>query len=273
MRLSLPTVRARITAMLTLLRARFTEIEPLDRAFALGSRLFIAVLPLTLIAQQVSVRGTSMGTLLTSAFGLRGPGREAAETLFAPPPALGAGVGLFALLVLVFSVRGFARGLQRLYVTLWRVDLGGPTAVAAQVAWAIVLSVYLFLDITFAGARVAQGAAHPLNILASTALYAVMWAVTPSVLLARRIPLSRLVPTIGLTMVSVGVFDAVSRTYFPAIATSNAERYGLIGFAFSLFSWFFINQAVVVIAALVGAVVDEVRRGTPQVGSASPGGG
>ena len=84
---------------------------------------------------------------------------------------------------------------------------------------------------------------------------------TPTLLLARRVSLRRLAPTIVLTAVSVAVFEAISRAYFPSLATSNADRYGLIGFAFSLFSWFFVHQVVVVLAALVGAVLDEVRAG------------
>jgi uncharacterized BrkB/YihY/UPF0761 family membrane protein len=94
---------------------------------------------------------------------------------------------------------------------------------------------------------------------ASVGVYALMWAVTPTLLLARHVPLRRLVPTIVLTAVGVAIFEAASRLYFPAIATNNAERYGLIGFAFSLFSWLFINQTVVVLAALLGAVLDQVR--------------
>lgn len=252
----LPTLQR----FVSLLRERFREIEPLDRGFALGSRLFIAVLPLTLVVQAFTLRDTSVGQLLTAAFDLEGPAREAAEVLFAPPPGLGAGVGLFAIIVLLYAVRGFARGMQRLYVDLWRVHLGTARAIAAQVSWALWLVGYVVLDIALAGMKASDDVQRLLVLAASVVVYGLMWAVTPTLLLARRIPLRRLVPTIVLTAVAVAVFEAVSRLYFPAIATNNAERYGLIGFAFSLFSWFFVNQTIVVLAALVGAVLDEVRR-------------
>lgn len=246
-----------------LLRRRTAEVEPFDRGFALGSRLFIAVLPLSLVAQQLTVQDTSLGALLTAAFRLEGEGREAAEALFAPPADLGAGLGLFALVVLLFALRGFARGLQRLYLDLWRIRLSGATALAAQLTWALWLAGYVVLDIALAGLRLEGGMAGWLGVLGGVAIYALMWAVTPGLLVARRVSAMRLAPTIFLTMAGVGLFDLVSRAYFPSIATSNAERYGLVGFAFSLFSWFFANQTIVVLAALVGAVLDEARTASP----------
>ena len=77
----------------------------------------------------------------------------AAETLFAPPENLGAGLGAFAVIVLLFALRGFARGMQRLYLDLWRVRLHRATAVVYQMAWAIWLAVYVVLDIGLAGMR------------------------------------------------------------------------------------------------------------------------
>jgi membrane protein len=245
---------------LRLLRRRWSELEPLERSFSLGSRLFVAVLPLSLVAQQLTIRDTSLGELLTAAFRLEGAGRATAETLFAPPAELGAGLGLFAILVLLLALRGFARGIQRLYTDLWYVRLPGPIAIAWQFIWATWLVLYVVADITLAGIRVDGEGLAWVTIVGSLALYVLMWAITPMLLLARRVPFRRMAPTIVLTAVAIAVFDAVSRLYFPSIATENAERYGLIGFAFSLLGWFFINQTVVVTSALLGAVLDELRQ-------------
>ena len=247
-------------ASLRLLRRRWSEVEPLERSFSLGSRLFVAVLPLSLVAQQLTIREISLGELLTAAFRLEGAGREAAETLFAPPAELGAGLGLFAILVLLLALRGFARGIQRLYTDLWHVRLPGPIAIAWQFIWAMWLVLYVVADITLAGVRVGGEGLAWVTVVVSLVLYILMWSLTPTLLLARRIPIRRLTPTIVLTAAAIAIFDAVSRAYFPSIATENAERYGLIGFAFSLLSWFFINQTLVVVAALLGAVFDELRQ-------------
>jgi uncharacterized BrkB/YihY/UPF0761 family membrane protein len=66
-----------------------------------------------------------------------------------------------------------------------------------------------------------------------------------------------------MTRTAVVVFGVSGRMVFPSLVTENAERYGLIGMAFSLFSWFFVNQTIVVLAALVGAVIHEHRPGRP----------
>ncbi|MEX1333830.1 MAG: hypothetical protein AB1Z66_00860 [Candidatus Limnocylindrales bacterium] len=107
-------VAQRLRASARLLRRTWSDIEPLERSFTLGSRLFVAVLPFSLIAQQLTIRDTSLGELLTSAFRLEDAGQEAAETLFAAPAELGAGLSLFSIMVLVLALRGFARGSQRL---------------------------------------------------------------------------------------------------------------------------------------------------------------
>ena len=133
-------------------------------------------------------------------------------------------------------MRGFARGIQRLYTDLWYVRLPGPVAIASQLIWAIWLVLYVVADITLAGIRVGGEGFAWVTVVVSLALYVLMWALTPMLLLARRVPLRRMAPTIVLTAVAIAVFDAVSRHYFPPIATENAERYGLIGFAFSLCS-------------------------------------
>ena len=114
-----------------------------------------------------------------------------------------------------------------------------------------------------AGLRLDGGLAAWVGGLGGLALYAGLWALTPTLLLARRIPLRRLMPTIVLTATAVAAFELVSCDDFPSLATTNAQRYGLIGFAFSLFSWFFIHQ-VVVVAGLVGAVVDQARTADPK---------
>lgn len=69
------------------------------------------------------------------------------------------------------------------------------------------------------------------------ALAAWMRLLTPTLLLVGRVGVRRLVPTMVLAAIAVAVLEAVSRMCFPGMATANAERHGLIGFAFSLFSW------------------------------------
>ena len=88
---------------------------------------------------------------------------------------------------------------------------------------------------------------------------AVLWVWTPYVLLGRRLPWRRLLPSGLMTAGSVGLYSLASALYLPQTFTTNAERYGLIGVAFGLVTWLFGYAAVVIGAAAVAGVWD--RRG------------
>ena len=88
-------------------------------------------------------------------------------------------------------------------------------------------------------------------------LGSVVWAITPHILLARRVPASQLLPTGILTAVALTVFSVGSRVYMPAIMTTDARRYGLIGATFGLVSRLYVGATVLMVCACIGAVLAE----------------
>jgi uncharacterized BrkB/YihY/UPF0761 family membrane protein len=67
------------------------------------------------------------------------------------------------------------------------------------------------------------------------------------------------------------LLGAASGIYVPLLLTWSADRYGLIGVAFSLQSWLLAAAFVVVIGAVVGAVASEhLRQRLPKVTCAHP---
>ena len=86
---------------------------------------------------------------------------------------------------------------------------------------------------------------------------AALWIWTPYLLLGRRLPWRRLLPTGLLTAGRSRPHTRSARQIFlPEIFTTNAERYGLIGIAFGIVSWLFGYAAVVVAAAVVAGTWD-----------------
>ena len=97
---------------------------------------------------------------------------------------------------------------------------------------------------------------------------AVLWVWTPYLLLGRRLPWRRLLPTgrrqrrrplafrCGTRRASTVLYSLGSAIYLPEIFTQNAERYGLIGIAFGIVSWLFGYAAVVITAAVVAGTWD-----------------
>jgi uncharacterized BrkB/YihY/UPF0761 family membrane protein len=51
------------------------------------------------------------------------------------------------------------------------------------------------------------------------------------------------------------VFAVVSRIYMPAVMSTDARRYGLIGAAFGIVSWLFASAVVLIGSATTGAVL------------------
>jgi len=86
-------------------------------------------------------------------------------------------------------------------------------------------------------------------------LGSVIWALTPYILLGGRVRSRRLLATGVLTAVSLTLFAVVSRLYMPAIMSTDARRYGLIGAAFGIVSWLFASSVVLIGSATTGAVL------------------
>ena len=79
------------------------ELRVIDRALAVASKLFIAVLPISILSTAV-VSGDSFGDELVRRFGLTDSGADAARLLFAAPTQVEASIGLLGVVILCSSV-------------------------------------------------------------------------------------------------------------------------------------------------------------------------
>ena len=87
---------------------RLLELRIVDRALALSSKLFIAILPVSILSTSL-VSDQGFGDELVARIGLKGAGADAARTLFASPNEVQAGFGFLGLLILASSVLSFSR--------------------------------------------------------------------------------------------------------------------------------------------------------------------
>ena len=60
-----------------------------------------------------------------------------------------------------------------------------------------------------------------------------------------------------LTAVGFAVLHRLSAFYLPALVAGNQQQYGLLGVAFTLFSWLSACAFIIVVATVVGAVLAE----------------
>jgi membrane protein len=84
-----------------------------------------------------------------------------------------------------------------------------------------------------------------------------LWTGSGWILLGGRVR-PRLLAAGGLlTAVGFAVLRRPSALYLPTLVASNQQQYGVLGVAFTLFSWLSAAAFVIVVATVVGAVLAE----------------
>jgi membrane protein len=248
---------------------RFLELEGVDRALALASRAFIAVIPLAVVATAVTPTGESFGDRLVERFELDGEAAETMRQLFATPSeARGAAtlVGLAALLVTCLS---FARLLQRTYERIWRLEPLGSRGVFRGLAWIGGLAAWLAIVVPIRNWLRDLGD-ETLYVVVTAAASTVLWVWTPYMLLGGRVHWRQLLPSAVVAAVGLTALTAASMVYVPPTIERSAQAYGLIGVTFAFVSWLFVSGLVIIAAAVIGAEASQSPQTRPEASSRSP---
>lgn len=228
------------------------ELRVLDRGLALASKMFIALIPMTLLASSVFPRNSSFADNLVTRFGLTGEGAAAVRQLFASPAQIKGGISALSILILGYSVMSMAGALQRLYEDAWHLPRLKLRGLWRPLTWMLAFALYIALVTPIQSGLRSSG----LNVVARVGpilVGTVVWVWTPYILLAGRVERRRLRPTGLLTAIGFAVFSMVSRVYMPQVMTTDAHRYGLIGAAFAMVSWLFAASVVLICTAALGA--------------------
>ncbi|MEZ5122433.1 MAG: YhjD/YihY/BrkB family envelope integrity protein [Solirubrobacterales bacterium] len=240
---------------------RLVEVEFVDRSIALASLTFTSLIPLGVVLGSVTpIDSEGFASSLIRRFHLDGTSAELVRSMFAPPSDVRSTVSVLGVALLVASALSFTRGLQRVYERSWRLKSLGVRATPAGLTWllgvAVVVSIVVPLRHVIADAT---GPLLGLVVALTTELF--VWLLTPFVLLSRRVPWRALVATAVLTAVVMDALSVASLVYMPRAIAESADRYGTIGIAIALMSWFVGAGFVLVACAAVGAVLGEGRAG------------
>jgi membrane protein len=236
------------------------RIEVIDRALALSSKLFVAVVPLSIILKAIAPGSDDFGQGLVTRLGLSGLGADATRTLFASSGEVRGAVSVIGVVILLYSVLSFTRGLQRVYLSIWRLHPETFEALARQLTWIAGFSAYTIVlsPLHDFEHHHSFGSAFAITAIA---LGAVFWVWTPYILLGRRVPWRRMLPTGLLTAAGTSLYSAGTALFLPQIFTQNAQRYGLIGIAFGIVTWLFIYAGVLIVCAVLGRTWDRHHAG------------
>jgi membrane protein len=179
-----------------------------------------------------------------------------------PSGSAGATVSVIGVLVLVYSLVSFARALQRLYEDAWHLP-----ALRTGVAWGFVwlVAFALYFSLTTPISRLLHHHGFTVSaFLVSIISGAVLWSVTPTILLGRRVPLRALRRGGVTTAILLTLFNIGTRIYIPHSMNTNITRYGLVGATLTILSWLFAFSLLLVVSAAAGAVLSESELdGTP----------
>jgi membrane protein len=238
---------------------RLIEVHFLDRTVILAAQAFSAILPLVIVVTTISPHpgGDSPAAFLARRLGLTTDDVTSLQGAVAPPPSARASIGVLGVVLALLTATSFARALQRSYELAWQLPRAGLRAAWRPLALVIGLAVYV--ELLFLFGRLVRGvpAGSLLEDLVTFAGAWALWTGAGWILLGGRVR-PRLLAAGGLlTAVGFAVLRRLSAFYLPTVVVSNQQQYGLLGVAFTLFSWLSACAFVIVVATVVGAVLAE----------------
>jgi len=246
--------------------ARFQSLEGFDRAIALASSAFTAILPLAILFGALAPGGDGANAAdhVIKRYGLTDEGAQAVRDAFAPPQGVTSSVGIFGGLLLLIAALSFARAVQRLIERAWGLKPLSLRNTRNAALWIPGLAGYAILT-GFVGAISGRGVLHLLALGASVVLAVGFIVWTGRLLSARRVSSADLVPFAILVAAGLAVYGVVSDAWIPRLFNTYAARYGVIGATFAIISALFGAMFVVVVMTAIGREITEelerLRRG------------
>lgn len=248
----------------------YVAMDGFDRAMALAAQAFTALVPLVIVVAAAfeGDKDESLGQAVVDHLGLTGHTADTVRGALPTSSGVEDTVSLFGVGILVLSALSFTRALQRMYERAWDLEARGVRDAAYGLLWLAGFAAYVL----------AHPALHdhvdgPVGLALSMAGTAVLWLLTPWVILAKRVHWRALAPQAVLTAAGMEIFRAVSAVYMPAALESSSEQFGAFGFAFAIIGWLFCAGCVCTGAAAIGAawrMRDQEDPAPPLIGMRAP---
>src|SRR3954453_19866185 len=257
-----PTALARPLASLSRFVApfaeRLVELELFDRAVALASQAFVALIPFMVVVAALTPYGerSSFAHSIIPRVELTGDTAAAVEQVFSQPAEVQSTLTTFGVLLLVVSALSFCRALQRTYERAWRLRRLGMRSTPSPLLWLAIAAAYASIASalnTAAGEHLGDVG----RLVVAFGLSFFLWLWTPYLLLGRRVERKALRLTSVLTPTGMTGFGVASVFYMPQSIASSAESFGSIGVAIAIVSWLIGVGFIIVAAAGLGAVIAE----------------
>jgi membrane protein len=235
---------------------RFVDMEGAQHATVVAAQAFTSLIPFAVVGSALGPGDEDLDDRIVERFSLDGSAARSVRSLFNDAGEVESTVTWVGIVILVLSTLSFTRAMQRMFQRAYGMEPRGAKDIWRGLVWLagfvvwIVLSTLLRDELRDIGSVVV-----PIAVTGLTGT--ILWLWTPVILLGA-VDWRRLVPGAVVSGILGGLVGVASGIYVPILMTWSADRYGLIGIAFSLQSWLLVMGFVVVIGAVVGAVVSEL---------------
>jgi membrane protein len=234
---------------------RFVAVSGYDRALALATQAFVALVPMIFVVAAFlpDANRAAAQSWLVDRFRLSGDASSAVQELVQRPPAQWESTTVLGAVLLVVSVVGFTRSLQRTYLAAWQM----PPLGIRGFGYGVLAATVLVAEVT-ALLLVAPLLAEVPGAVLVTALVRIVpsilvWWPVQRLLVGGHLGWRALLPGAVVAGVGQAVVMAAAGLYVPDQVASQSARFGLIGVAFVLVSWLVALGLLLVLGAVLGA--------------------
>ena len=234
---------------------RFVDVEGTQQATVLAAQAFTSLIPFLVVAGAFGPGEGDIADHINERFDLHGSAARSVEALFNSAGEVESAVTWVSVIILILSATSFTRALQKMFQRSYEVGSQGWSEAWRGLAWLAAFGLWITISSPLRGA-LEDVAGLVFSIALSTVFGFALWLCTPMILLGRR-DWRMLLPGAMVSAVLGALLGAASGIYVPILLTWSADKYGLIGVAFSIQSWLLAASFVVVIGAVVGAVASE----------------
>lgn len=234
---------------------RFMVVEGTLQATVLAAQAFTSLIPFMVVAAAVLPGDGDIGERIVDRFDLEGSAARSVKQLFGDAGQVESAVTWVSVGILILSALSFTRALQRMYQRAYGTGTRNWKEEWRGLAWLGGFAAFLIVSSPLKTALSDVGGVVFALIVSTVSGFAV-WLWTPSILLGS-IGWRQLMPGAIISAILGALLAAASGIYVPVFMTWSADRYGLIGVAFSIQSWLLAAAFVVVVGAVIGAVASE----------------
>lgn len=237
----------------------------IDRAMTLAAHAFTSIIPILIVAGALrSSLEAETRPIFAEHLGLD----EASADILQKSLPGGAqelhATGVIGVILLVIAATSFARALERSLRTIWRTP-----SVSIRFAWrwlAALAALITGLALVVATRIIVVGSGwiSLVEFVAEVVLWGALWWIASWIVVARGVSLAQLLP--GSVIAGLG-FAVAGLVVLPPLLADSANRFGVLGMAFTYIGWLLFLACILLVAMVVGRVLYTTYGGRAWSGS------